>query len=387
MNCLRLILFIAIQIPTLALIPPRAGAVDCLPGYKPASSENCIPQNHHDCGDGKACPSGYKCGANHKCIGPRQHGQACGRRICTPGATCWRGDCRDLDVFSICGEILCSKGKFYPPGSRCAACLPGNARERPECSALAQQFERDKQEARRLHAAIEMGRDELNKWNKARKEAELGALKAGVNAIWGRFAEGLAHSAKAAQGYKGTIARLEAQMKGSNVSFAALQSKLDAAYQGYMSAMATAKAGTVLKRGGEIKDLWELVRSEAQALNEVKEQSDRLLHDVLEDESLKTSLTNAPEAREFLANLAEAAAATKDLAKFASAPVTIAAFVSDFGYSATEWLASRERILSQYNLTEQELKAAAAIRKQLRCTVSKLRHCRAGEAVQPCPAD
>jgi len=263
---------------------------------------------------------------------------------------------------------------------------PGSSDHKQDdgCERVAQQLERDKEALRRQQKTNEMGLNELDEWTRANQEAEKQALGAGVKLLLQTFALDADAQAHSARSFKGWLTRYEKEITERGVPFEALQANIERAYSGYVNASIAARADHLINEALDARELWDLLRSELGPVADKKAASDLAVREALENPVLKALIDKDQPGGAFAKSLLSMAARSKDLEKIIGPQVELATFVGDYGYAATKWTASRNRILQQAGLADKELEAVDSLKGQIECTVRKLKQCQAGAAIENC---
>ena len=216
-----------------------------------------------------------------------------------------------------------------------------------------------------------MGQQELTEWTKKNEEAQYDAIKTALNLFVDGGLAYLAESRAARDGLKGALAKYEKQLKSpapqTRPAPAGKMARYEQAHRGDGNDHIRREGLAEKKEKAEIfwkyftantKDADQSVSSFKASLNAVQEEP--ILHKLLVDKGLMP-LVNKFKTRElfpkkpYLINLAE--------------------FTRDYGYDVVEWTASRNRIIQQYNVTDEQLRAVNSMTEELKHTMGAINEC------------
>jgi hypothetical protein len=224
---------------------------------------------------------------------------------------------------------------------------------------------------KRNQKTIQMGQAELEDWTKRNEEAQRDAIKSALNLLVDGGLAYMAESTQAANGLKGAIAKYENQLKRKKKRIDPLQwgkwLEMNKRLLEMNLFISGAKALQDTKEKAEI--FWgyftantrEIDRSTndfKNALNAIDE--DPILHKILVDKGLQPLVQRLK---------------TKQLLPKKPYLLNLLEFAKDYGYSATEWVASRNRIVQQYDVSDQQLRAVQVMQEELKKTVPALNVC------------
>jgi hypothetical protein len=226
----------------------------------------------------------------------------------------------------------------------------------------------------------EKGLAELDEWARANEQAQEDALKAAVKLLTAGVAESLEKRAASARSFKGWLTRYEKAVKENGVPFEALQDKIETATRGYANASLHVAAGGIIKDGLLANDSWNMVKHEFGTVTDLQGKADASIREVLNDPDLRKLMTPDHPFVEFSTSLFEMLGQSEELKKVIGPETDLASFVVAYGYNGVKWWESRNLILQQDNLTDQELQAVAALKKQIQSTTQRLTACRASAA-------
>lgn len=251
------------------------------------------------------------------------------------------------------------------------------ATAKPNCIEIEQQLHRDQEALRRQNASIQAGQRELAEWTEANKAAQRQALKVGVQALFGGWAKQLQAREGAARSFQAWLTRYDQQLRNQGVPIEALQPKIAHALRGYHLATTDVLLGQSIDATLLANAAWELVRQRAGAVALNQAAGDTAIREALRDPRLRRFVETNPDVEaELHASMVVLAAESKELTKVLGPAAALASFVVDYGYSAKDWWESKERIVQQYNLTDDALRAVNALHTQLKRTVDELHRCR-----------
>ena len=250
------------------------------------------------------------------------------------------------------------------------------------CLPLQEQLERDRHALEVQQKSIGATLDQLDEWTRANDEAQKKALQDAVKALLAGLGDKLAQRLNAARAYQGWLTRYQKQMVEMGVPYEALEMKIDRAASGYGYAMVAATGGVALKEGVKAADLWELVKAEIGSIANSFSESDTAIREVIADHELKKIMnTDGHAYLDLTSSFLEMASDSKELAPIftkivGAGTLPLVFFIRDYGYDATQWGLSRERILQQGHLSERNLDAVKALRRQIESTMKKREDCK-----------
>lgn len=243
--------------------------------------------------------------------------------------------------------------------------------QKKHCVAVRDRYIRDMAAIQRMQKTIEMSRQELDEWTARNQEAQVSAIKSALNLFVDGGLAYVADSTRTLNGLKGALAKYEKQLvrqgrapdplqkgKWMDMSKRILEMEI---------AVSSARQLQAKKEKAEIfwgyftastKDVDESMTGFKAALNAVDE--DPILHKFLLDKGLMPLVGRLK---------------TKQLMPKKPYLLNLLEFVKDYGYSATEWAASRNRILQQYNVSDDQLRAVNAMQVELKKTMGELNNC------------
>jgi hypothetical protein len=243
--------------------------------------------------------------------------------------------------------------------------------QKKNCSAVRDRYVRDMAAIQRMQKTIQMSQQELTEWTTRNEEAQRAAIMSAINLLVDGGLAYVAESTEALNGLKGALAKYEKQLKRQKRSPDPLQQAkwidMNKRILEMNASISAAKQLQDKKEKAEIfwgyftantKEVDESMNGFKAALNAVDE--DPILHKLLVDKGLMP-LVNRLKTRElfpkkpYLVNLLE--------------------FAADYGYSATEWVASRNRIIQQYQVSDDQLRAVNSMQVELKRTMGALNEC------------
>jgi hypothetical protein len=243
--------------------------------------------------------------------------------------------------------------------------------QKNHCLAVRDRYIRDMAAIQRMQKTIEMSRQELDDWARRNEEAQASAIKSALNLFVDGGLAYIVESKNALNGLKGALAKYEKQLirqgrapdplqkgKWMDMSKRILEMEI---------AISTAKQLQAKKEKAEIfwgyftastKEVDDSMTGFKGALTTVDE--DPILHKFLADKGLMPLVNRLK---------------TKELFPKKPYLLNFLEFVKDYGYSATEWVASRNRILQQYNVSDDQLRAVNSMQNELKNTMTQLNEC------------
>jgi len=244
------------------------------------------------------------------------------------------------------------------------------------CADIRRQLAQDRAALVRQQRVSELLVSELESWAKENADAQQGALKLGVTALFGSAAKQLQTREASANAFKGVLTRYEREMRSRGIPFEAMQERIERAARGYVAARVQATAGTVMGHAADANDLWNFARTEAGAIAAAEASADADVKAVLSDSSFQRFVQTDATASDLVRGTLDQIAGTPALEPLAK-PYALASFLVDYGYEASKWAASRARILQDAKLSDEQLRAVAALSAQMERTVARLQACRA----------
>jgi hypothetical protein len=256
------------------------------------------------------------------------------------------------------------------------------------CNAVYAQLKQDIEATKRYQKTIDTTLKELDEWTEANQEAQLDALVSGVNALTGACLAELEARFDNAKALQRCISRHEKKLISKNKgSIIKIMNELELTTKAYNKAGDTIKKFTIAKYTATVLDGIEYFD---QIMNLVSVEllsrtaNDKKMKELLDDSDVKDIINQERPDVDLTLFIAEKSLeADKSLealckkAGMKTVPVSFAAFVADYGYNATKWALSRGQILRNCDLSEQELKAVDALKKQMERTMEKFKKCKA----------
>ncbi len=252
----------------------------------------------------------------------------------------------------------------------------------PDCSPFERQLDRDRLALMRQQQSIVEGTQELDEWTKANEDAQREALRAGIKLFVDAAARKLEHAAAAARTF-------DEFFRTHNVPLVLLSRtdarvKVERAYEAYRRASVAARGAGALKAGLLADDLWQSFKHEITLVAHIEADADAAVRQVVNDPDLRAYLRADDRGAVVLSDVltslislgAQSTTAAKWFGPLVDPATSLASFIVDYGYDATKWYQSRQRILQQAQLSEMHLAAVAALKKQVERTVGKLQECR-----------
>lgn len=244
--------------------------------------------------------------------------------------------------------------------------------QKKNCVAVRDRYIRDMAAVHRMQKTIQMSRQELGEWTKRNEEAQRAAIMTAVNFLLDGALGFMAEATDVLNGYRGAYAKYEKQLKRQKKRVDPLQlaklNEFDKRVQGLNLQMAVARDLQSKKDKAEI--FWGYFTSTArdvdesmgfiQAIAAAIEEDPIIMKYVVEDKTLMP-LVNKLKTRKL----------------FPKKPylITSAEFLVDYAYNVGEWLASRNRIIQQYNVSDDQLRAVNSMQQELKKTMGLLNDC------------
>ena len=250
------------------------------------------------------------------------------------------------------------------------------------CPTIDAQLARDREAMRRQQGVSAATSAELEAWARENEDAQRSAMMLGVKSLMGEAAGRLAARQSRVTALQSAITRNERLLGERGIPVGPVKARLAWLAGEYGRAQAQANVGGAIVRVGEIEALYELVRTEAGVLAKEMARTDDAVRAALADPALAAVVNADASAADLARQTLDQLVATPGFERFAP-QYAIASFVVDYGYDATRWALSGQRILQGDAVSERGLEAVAALTRQIRRTVEWQTACRrAGAAPQ-----
>lgn len=244
------------------------------------------------------------------------------------------------------------------------------------CADITRQLAQDRLALVRQQRVSESMVAELEAWAKESAEAASNAAWLGATTLFGNAAKQLQTREASATAFQGVLTRAEAQLGTRGAPIAALRDRIARASRGYASARMHAVAGNTMAHVGDASELLNYAKTEAGVIAGLQSGADADVRAALNDPVFQRFVQTDATALDLVRATLDQLAGTPALEPLAK-PYAVAAFVVDYGYEASKWTASRARILQNAQLSDEQLKAVAALSAQMERTVARLQACRA----------
>ncbi|HUS19080.1 MAG TPA: hypothetical protein VMZ25_05485 [Terriglobales bacterium] len=239
----------------------------------------------------------------------------------------------------------------------------------PDCSSQEKLLALDQQAMRRLQASIQQGTAELESWGKAHAKAEEDALKHASDFLIDTL------TAKLGEVGEGKLAKLEDAFKRRAPMGETWQRKLEKVREFRVSRMRMEAAVDGLKVSAFATagiNGWDDGKKWAKNTNRDAETLDAILSEWRRDPELQQVLKETG-----FSLTAAGFGFSKALAPLGSA-MDLGSFLVNYGYDATGWKLSRDRIQEQLSNRDREVEAIKKLDEQIKRSVTKLKACRNG---------
>jgi hypothetical protein len=243
-------------------------------------------------------------------------------------------------------------------------------------AAVERQLAQDRMALVRQQRVSELLVSELESWAKENADAQAGALKVGLTTLFGSAAKQLQTREASATAFRGVLTRYEREMRARGIPFDVMRERIERAARGYVAARVQATAGTVMGHAADANDLWNFARTEAGVIAAAQAGADADVKAAMSDPTFQRFIQTDATAADLVRGTLDQMAGTPALEPLTK-PYALAAFLVDYGYEASRWAASRARILQGAQLSDEQLKAVAALSAQMERTVARLQACRA----------
>lgn len=253
---------------------------------------------------------------------------------------------------------------------RLAVELDNQAKQK--CRQIEEQLQRDKEVIQRYQKTIEMGQEELRRWTERNESAARNALMSAFSFLVDGILAFAMESDAVINGLKGAIAKYEKQLRQQGREIDPFQyKKLEELGKRKLTLeFAAQSAKSVKDKKEKVEIAWHYFTANTKTADEEMSAIGQILNSFDEDPILFSILE-----KEGLMPLVNKLKTRK---LFPKKPYLIntGEFLVDYGYNATEWIASRNRILQHYNLADKQLQAVDALGEQIKKTMEALKSCR-----------
>ncbi|MDR3469706.1 MAG: hypothetical protein P4M07_27565 [Xanthobacteraceae bacterium] len=256
-----------------------------------------------------------------------------------------------------------------------------------QCVRWSDQLASDRSALERQQKTGAMGLEELARWKKANEDAQNDALKTAAKLLLGAVADQLQDKIRSLNGFKGALTRYQNLAEKKHIPLGVLRDKIERAAQGYANTMVLVSGGRLMEGAGTLTNTLSVVGNEVAVIGGHMAQTNDSVRELLDDPGLKELLESDSAGIDLSKDLVAMAATSQQLARLqrvVGPGADLASFIVDYGYDAVKWKESRDRIVQQYQLSDQGLEAVAALKAQIECTVQRLHDCEAGREVGPC---
>lgn len=250
------------------------------------------------------------------------------------------------------------------------------AKRDARCLAFSEQIQRDRAALVRQQRVSEASVAELEEWAAANAEAQRGAYKVGMTALFGSVAKQMETREASAAAFQRLLTRYERQLAVRGAPYTVIQQKVASALSGYASANAQARAGSAMGTAADMYERFNYMKTEAGYIASRQAAADADLKAALADPIMKRVLETDATALDLLRSTLDLASGSTTLAKIGP-QYALASFLVDYGYESSKWMASRARILQGAALSDLELRAVDALSQQMERSVARLQACRA----------
>lgn len=249
------------------------------------------------------------------------------------------------------------------------------------CSDIEAQLERDKEAIKRYEKTLAMSAEEMEKWAEKNKKAEQEALKSAAGALFGSVSKELLENKKIADHILRRFIdyQVQVELNGApkqKVLVDQLIKKMGGASYAYAMASAKADTGKVVETGVNLKTYYDMAKASVDSVKSAAAVGDKEMAEVLQmvkdpENDLRANVSDLVSltAEKGLEKVLEKTPYLNNLASFSL-------FVRDYSYNGIAWYQSRERILQNEKIADEQLKAVAALQKQITKTMSRLKECR-----------
>lgn len=244
------------------------------------------------------------------------------------------------------------------------------------CVDIDAQLARDREALRRQQRVNESAVGELEEWGRLNDEAQRSAVKLGVQSLLGEAASRLQARQARVGTLQAALARNERLLGERGIPVGPVRERLATLALKYDRARLQAAAGAALARSGEVESIYGLAKTEAGVIVQQLAAGDEELKRALADPAFDAIIARDATAAELTRSALDLVASTPGFERFAP-QYALAAFIVDYGYDATQWTLSAQRILQGDALSARALEAVEALTRQIRRTVEMREACKA----------
>ncbi len=243
--------------------------------------------------------------------------------------------------------------------------------ELKRCEEVGTQLQRDLEAVRRQQRTIAQGQRELEEWTRRNEQAQWNAILTAVNLLSSGLLAYSAETDRVINGLQGAITRYENQLRrqGKRIDQFQMAKLMDLNKRKLELTTAADAARGLQKAKKEVQLTWHFFTREAKLADEKIESVQDTLRVIGDDPLFKELLKKE--------GLQPLVGKMQTYQVFPKKPylVEFSSFLVDYGYHATAWMESRDRILQQYNLADEQLKAVNALKEQVELTMKRLKEC------------
>lgn len=236
------------------------------------------------------------------------------------------------------------------------------------CIDIDAQLARDREALRRQQRVNESAVGELEEWARLNEEAQVSAVTLGVKSLLGEAATRLQARQARVGTLQAAIARNERLLGERGIPIAPVRERLATLALKYDRARMQATAGAAIARSGEVEAIYGLAKTEAGIIAQQQAAADEELKRALADPAFDLIIARDASVADLTRSALDLLAGTPGFERFAP-HYALAAFVVDYGYDATRWTLSAQRIVQGDALSARALEAVAALTRQIRRTV------------------
>lgn len=251
-----------------------------------------------------------------------------------------------------------------------------------ECARLYERLQRDVEISRNRLDRTEQANKELEEWAAANEEAAQDALYKGVQALTAGVTAYLERLEYSKRGFKGWVTRYKKELEQKGVDVDAVTKKLDLEEVKYLKADAAVKFGKLLKiktlkKGFDVAEVGALIKNEVSAIAIAIEKNNASVREMLQDPTINEFINRDNPGIDMQLFTQEKLLETLlEIGGIKTLPVAFGDFVVQYVYDAKKWYESRERILQQNEVNNQELVAVKAWDNVLKKDMERFKGCK-----------
>jgi hypothetical protein len=264
-----------------------------------------------------------------------------------------------------------------------AAFASGTDAEVAACCKTYGQLQQDIDANKRYGKEIEKAQAQLAEWTEKNDQAWRDAAMAGVEAVVASCTAALDKRVARATELRTGLNNMEGQLIGKygQKNFNKLVSKLEVTSRSWDKAtrlISKARIPGWFNAGADGIGYYEQFMNAVSEVALIEGEGDRYLAEAIRDPEVGAIINQdfpMVDLQGFV--YGKEMESLLEAAGMSTLPVAFGDFLVKYGYSAADWALSRQRILQQLEVSEQQLKAVAALKKQMVHSMDDFKKCRA----------